>query len=140
MRCTPRASSGPNHLGLCALQVVNSLFEAAPTLGNVILLLVMFWMVFGILGINLFKGKFYYCTDGGVYGKVVLPFLDASLPSHSLSSAFSLPFLGASLPSHSLSSAFSLPFLGASLPSHCLLTARWTALGLGSSRRTASRS
>eukprot|EP01052_Picozoa_sp_SAG31_P042038 SAG31_NODE_6550_length_1981_cov_1.388417_2_plen_618_part_01 len=49
-------------------QVVNSLFEAAPTLGNVILLLVMFWMVFGILGINLFKGRFYYCTDGDVYG------------------------------------------------------------------------
>lgn len=44
-------------------QVVNSLFRSMPTLGNVLLLLTMFWMVFGILGVQLFSGKFYFCND-----------------------------------------------------------------------------
>ena len=34
-----------------------------PTLGNVLMLLMMFWLVFGILGVQLFKGKFYFCND-----------------------------------------------------------------------------
>ena len=48
--------------------VVESLFRSAPTLGNVILLLSMFWLIFGILGVQLFAGKFYSCNDGDVYG------------------------------------------------------------------------
>ena len=46
--------------------VVNSLFASVPTLGNVLLLLTMYWMVFGILGLQLFGGKFYACNDGTV--------------------------------------------------------------------------
>lgn len=49
--------------------VVESLFRSAPTLGNVILLLGMFWLIFGILGVQLFAGKFYFCNDGdGIKG------------------------------------------------------------------------
>eukprot|EP01043_Picozoa_sp_COSAG02_P003210 COSAG02_NODE_77_length_40635_cov_56.355980_4_plen_2303_part_00 len=59
--------------------VVESLFRSAPTLGNVILLLSMFWLIFGILGVQLFAGKFYYCNDGDVYGSYdcVGSFVDA---------------------------------------------------------------
>ena len=46
--------------------VVNSLFKAIPIIANVIVLLAMFWLIFGILGVQLFKGKFYSCTDGDV--------------------------------------------------------------------------
>jgi hypothetical protein len=48
--------------------VVESLFRSAPTLGNVILLLGMFWLIFGILGVQLFAGKFYFCNDGDARG------------------------------------------------------------------------
>jgi hypothetical protein len=44
-------------------QVVNSLFLAIPTIQNVLALLGMFWIIFGILGVQLFKGKFYGCSD-----------------------------------------------------------------------------
>lgn len=47
-------------------QVVNSLFHAIPKLYNVLALLAMFWLIFGILGVQLFKGKFYACTDTNV--------------------------------------------------------------------------
>lgn len=43
--------------------VVNSLFKAIPIIGNVIVLLAMFWLIFGILGVQLFKGQFYSCSD-----------------------------------------------------------------------------
>jgi hypothetical protein len=51
-------------------QVVNSLFKAAPTLGNVILLLMIFYMIFGILGVNLFKGKFNSCNAEVDVGRI----------------------------------------------------------------------
>jgi hypothetical protein len=43
--------------------VVNSLFRAIPTVGNVLMLLIMYWLVFAILGSQLFGGKLYYCND-----------------------------------------------------------------------------
>ena len=43
--------------------VVNSLFKAIPIITNVIVLLAMFWLIFGILGVQLFKGQFYSCSD-----------------------------------------------------------------------------
>ena len=47
-------------------QVVNSLFQSIPTLANVLMVLVIFWLIFGILGVQLFKGQFYTCSDGDV--------------------------------------------------------------------------
>lgn len=43
--------------------VVNSLLESIPALLNVLLIVLLFLMVFGILGIQLFKGKLGRCND-----------------------------------------------------------------------------
>lgn len=48
--------------------VVNSLFRSVPTIANVMILLGMLWMIFGILGVQLFKGTFYFCTDSTKVG------------------------------------------------------------------------
>ena len=44
--------------------VVNALFKSIPGLGNVLVLSSLVWLIFGILGMQLFMGKFYYCTCG----------------------------------------------------------------------------
>jgi Ca2+-binding EF-hand superfamily protein len=44
-------------------QVVESLFRAVPTLFNVVLVLCIFWLIFGILAVQVFAGKFYSCND-----------------------------------------------------------------------------
>ena len=43
--------------------VVNSLIQSVPHLLNVLLIVLLFLLVFGILGIQLFKGKIGDCTD-----------------------------------------------------------------------------
>ena len=44
--------------------VVNALLESIPSLINVLLIVILFLLVFGILGIQLFKGQLGSCTDG----------------------------------------------------------------------------
>lgn len=43
--------------------VVNALLESIPALINVLLIVMLFLLVFGILGIQLFKGQLGYCND-----------------------------------------------------------------------------
>jgi hypothetical protein len=43
--------------------VVNSLLKALPSLMNVALINLLFLVVFGILGVQLFKGELGYCSD-----------------------------------------------------------------------------
>ena len=43
--------------------VVNALFQSIPGIGNVMLVCVLFYVIFGILGVNLLKGTFFYCED-----------------------------------------------------------------------------
>lgn len=43
--------------------VVNALFSAIPGIGNVLLVSLLFWLIFSILGVQLFAGKFYKCED-----------------------------------------------------------------------------
>jgi hypothetical protein len=43
--------------------VVNSLLEAIPALLNVILIIFLFLLVFGILGVQLFSGGIAFCND-----------------------------------------------------------------------------
>ena len=43
--------------------VVNALFSAIPGIGNVLLVSLLFWLIFSILGVQLFAGKFYKCQD-----------------------------------------------------------------------------
>ncbi|XP_078259921.1 sodium channel protein type 2 subunit alpha-like isoform X4 [Rhinoraja longicauda] len=47
--------------------VVNALLGAIPSIMNVLLVCLIFWLIFSIMGVNLFAGKYYHCintTDG----------------------------------------------------------------------------
>lgn len=46
---------------------MNALIGAIPSIMNVLLVCLIFWLIFSIMGVNLFAGKFYECvntTDG----------------------------------------------------------------------------
>ena len=43
--------------------VVNALVAAIPGIGNVCLVCLLLWLIFSILGVQFFKGLFYYCAD-----------------------------------------------------------------------------
>ena len=43
--------------------VISALFAAAPAIANVGLVCALFYLIFGILGLNLFMGKMYRCVD-----------------------------------------------------------------------------
>ncbi|XP_068274829.1 sodium channel protein type 4 subunit alpha isoform X2 [Nyctibius grandis] len=50
--------------------VVNALLGAIPSIMNVLLVCLIFWLIFSIMGVNLFAGKFYRCmntTSGEVF-------------------------------------------------------------------------
>ena len=43
--------------------VVNALVQAIPSIFNVLLVCLIFWLIFAIMGVQLFVGKFAYCQD-----------------------------------------------------------------------------
>ncbi|XP_074823558.1 sodium channel protein type 2 subunit alpha-like isoform X1 [Natator depressus] len=43
--------------------VVNALIGAIPSIMNVLLVCLIFWLIFSIMGVNLFAGKFYHCVN-----------------------------------------------------------------------------
>ena len=43
--------------------IVNSLLKAIPSLFNVALINILFLVVFGILGVQIFKGQIGFCND-----------------------------------------------------------------------------
>ncbi|XP_071977938.1 sodium channel protein type 2 subunit alpha-like isoform X1 [Engystomops pustulosus] len=43
--------------------VVNALMGAIPSIMNVLLVCLIFWLIFSIMGVNLFAGKFYHCYN-----------------------------------------------------------------------------
>ncbi|XP_016524183.1 sodium channel protein type 2 subunit alpha-like isoform X2 [Poecilia formosa] len=43
--------------------VVNALMGAIPSIFNVLLVCLIFWLIFSIMGVNLFAGKFYRCEN-----------------------------------------------------------------------------
>ncbi|KAF3704172.1 Sodium channel protein type 4 subunit alpha A Voltage-gated sodium channel subunit alpha Nav1.4a [Channa argus] len=45
------------------LVVVNALIGAIPSIFNVLLVCLIFWLIFSIMGVNLFAGKFYRCIN-----------------------------------------------------------------------------
>ena len=49
--------------------VVNALIQAIPAIFNVLLVCLVFWLIFSIMGVNLFDGRFSSCVDAD--GKVV---------------------------------------------------------------------
>ena len=47
-----------------ALQVVvNALIQAIPSICNVLLVCLVFWLIFGIMGVQLFGGRYHKCVD-----------------------------------------------------------------------------
>ncbi|KAK3751457.1 hypothetical protein QZH41_000743 [Actinostola sp. cb2023] len=51
--------------------VITSLFNAFPGIANVLLVSLMFWLIFSIMGVQSFGGKFYKCLDAD--GNKLLP-------------------------------------------------------------------
>ena len=49
--------------------IVNSLLKAIPSLFNVALINILFLVVFGILGVQIFKGQIGYCSDETIIHK-----------------------------------------------------------------------
>lgn len=45
--------------------VVNALVQAIPAIFNVLLVCLIFWLIFAIMGVQLMSGKFYSCKDNG---------------------------------------------------------------------------
>ncbi|KAK8733907.1 hypothetical protein OTU49_006240, partial [Cherax quadricarinatus] len=43
--------------------VVNALMYAIPSIFNVLLVCLVFWLIFSIMGVQMFGGKFYKCID-----------------------------------------------------------------------------
>ncbi|CAG0897066.1 unnamed protein product [Darwinula stevensoni] len=43
--------------------VVNALVQAIPSIFNVLLVCLIFWLIFAIMGVQMFAGKFYKCVD-----------------------------------------------------------------------------
>lgn len=50
-------------LPACLQVVVNALVGAVPSIFNVLLVCLIFWLIFSIMGVNLFAGKFFYCFN-----------------------------------------------------------------------------
>ena len=53
--------------------VVNALFSAVPGITNVAFVCLLFYVIFGILGLNLFMGKMYYCGDASNIAAHLVP-------------------------------------------------------------------
>lgn len=48
----------------CIMQVVvNALVQAIPAICNVLLVCLIFWLIFAIMGVQLFGGKYFNCVD-----------------------------------------------------------------------------
>ena len=56
--------------------VVNALMNSVPAVGNVLLICFLFFLIFAILGVNLFKGKLYACGGDASYDDDACPLSD----------------------------------------------------------------
>ena len=54
---------------------IQALLKALPSIGNVSIISLLFFLIFGIIGVNYFKGTFYFCSmdkvPGSLQGNVV---------------------------------------------------------------------
>lgn len=41
---------------------IQALFMAVPSIFNVLIVTLLFYIIFGIIGVNYFKGTFFYCS------------------------------------------------------------------------------
>jgi hypothetical protein len=54
--------------------VVNALMNSVPAVANVLLICFLFFLIFAILGVNIFKGTLFACGGDGAYGGDECPF------------------------------------------------------------------
>ena len=47
---------------------IQALYVSVPAILNLLVIVLLFMMIFGIIGVNLFKGKFEYCDTSSVVG------------------------------------------------------------------------
>jgi len=47
--------------------VVNALVQAIPSIFNVLLVCLIFWLIFAIMGVQLFSGKYYKCLNESLF-------------------------------------------------------------------------
>ncbi|KAL2081442.1 hypothetical protein ACEWY4_023295 [Coilia grayii] len=62
--------------------VVNALLGAIPSIFNVLLVCLIFWLIFSIMGVNFFAGKYYYCASmatGKSLGKDIANFSECNV-------------------------------------------------------------
>lgn len=45
---------------------IQALYVSVPAILNLLVIVLLFMMIFGIIGVNLFKGKFEYCDTSGI--------------------------------------------------------------------------
>jgi len=43
--------------------VVNALIGATPSIVNVLMVCLIFWLIFAIIGVNMFRGKYFKCLN-----------------------------------------------------------------------------
>lgn len=61
--------------------VVNALMYAIPSIFNVLLVCLVFWLIFSIMGVQFFGGKFFKCVnEEGNLLPVIVSLLMSSLP------------------------------------------------------------
>ena len=56
--------------------VVNALIGATPSIINVLMVCLIFWLIFAIIGVNLFSGKYFRCINvetNEVYPADIIP-------------------------------------------------------------------
>ena len=56
--------------------VVNALIGATPSIVNVLLVCLIFWLIFAIIGVNFFMGKYFKCLNtetGDKFSHEVIP-------------------------------------------------------------------
>ena len=56
--------------------VVNALIGATPSIINVLMVCLIFWLIFAIIGVNLFSGKYFRCINvetNEVYSADIIP-------------------------------------------------------------------
>ena len=49
--------------------VVNALLESVSAIFNVIIVVILVWLMFAILGVSLFSGKFYACKEDSSFDR-----------------------------------------------------------------------
>jgi hypothetical protein len=42
--------------------IINALLDSVGSIMNVLIVIAVVYLIFAIIGVNLFKGKFYYCS------------------------------------------------------------------------------